>query len=113
MSMMKIPVSKLKPSERIHMEVEYELDPTNYFEVEGGDNGIVLVIRADMDAKIEILGGDSVLSGASRVIPVYYEGLNFIYLESGRHLIHKEDGSKIMQLNCNNEGVYCSVVQLI
>ena len=113
MSIFKIPVNKLKPSELIHMDLEYELEAINQFEVEGGDNGILLVFRTDNDCEIEILGGDSVLGGASRVVPVYYEGSNFLYLESGRHLIHKEDGSKVIQFNCDSAGVYCNVVQLI
>ena len=113
MSILKIPVNKLKPSELTHMDLEYELDAINQFEVEGADNGIFLVLRTNEDSEIEILGGDSVLGGASRVVPVLYEGLNFLHLESGRHLIHKEDGSKVIQFNCDSEGVYCSVVQLI
>lgn len=113
MSMMKIPVNKLKPSELTHTDLEYELEATNYFEVEGGDNGILLILRTDNDCEIEILGGDSVLGGASRVIPVYYEEMNLIYLESGRHLIHEKDGSKVIKINCDSAGVYCNVVQLI
>lgn len=113
MSMLKIPVNKMKPSELVHMELEYGLESTNYFEVEGGDNGIILVLRTDDDSSVEILGGNSALAGSSRTVPVYYEGLNFIYLESGRHVIHKEDGTKVIQLNCPIEGIYCSVIQLI
>lgn len=103
----------IKPGEVLYLDHECQLEASNYIEVKDGDNGIILCVRAETDSSIEILPGDSVFSGGSKKIQVYYEGVNYIYLESGRYVIHNSDGTNIIRVLCEDEGIHCSVIQLV
>ncbi len=102
----------LKPGRMIHEQELIEIGPSTVIELNGTAKDLLLVVIAEEDTYVEVLPGDSVFSGGSVTYPVYYEGMNCIYLEGGRHIIHNPDGTNAIHLNGKGEGVNGFVVQL-
>ena len=110
--MNKFNAQALKPGRMIQQDEMIEIGSSTIIELNGTAEDILIVVTSETDSYVEVLPGDSVFSGGSVKYPVYYGGMNCIYLEGGRHVIHNSDGTNTIHLSSEGEGINGFVVQL-